>query len=395
MILLQCAIPCRSPSAARWARALLPAVLVLSGCGATKRYPNPDELGEAPGTGGSISSSMGGGTSAGGTSAGSTSSEGMGGGVGLAPTGPTIEYPNPPREEAPIGWASVNADGQDGTFGGRAGEVVLVATAQALREAVSGAMPRIVRVTNSFDAGQVAVGSNKTVEGAEGVTLRVALQVNGQSNVIVRDLTLRGNGCAGLTDCSAGSDVVEIRGSDHVWFHHVDVADGDDGNLDIVRGSDYVTVSFSRFSYSNANRQHRFSNLIGNGDDVPEDVGHLRVTWHDNWWAENVDQRMPRTRRGRIHVFNNLFTSVGNSYCTNAGFEASLLVENNIYSGVNDPLDPTANGDMLARGNVFIDTEGTDEANGVGFVPDYEYTLDSTDGLEEQIRGAAGPRPAP
>ena len=40
---------------------------------------------------------------------------------------------------------------------------------------------------------------------------------------------------------------------------------------------------------------------------------------------------MPRTRRGKIHVYNNLFTAKGNSYCTNAGFEATLLVENNVY----------------------------------------------------------------
>ena len=382
------------PSARRSVAGVLPVWLLLAGCGATERYPRPDPAEGAPAAGGGGTNAPGGGGTSAGTSAGGTS-EGTGGAIGLEPTGPTIEYANPPREEGPLGWASVNADGQDGTFGGRGGTVVLAATAQQLRDALTGADARIVRVTNSFDAGQVFFGSNKTVEGAEGVTLRISMRIEGQSNIIVRDLALRGNGCVGLTDCSAGADVVEIRGSDHVWFHHVDVADGDDGNLDIVRGSDYVTVSASKFSYSNANRAHRFSNLIGNGDDVPEDVGHLRVTWHDNWWADNVDQRMPRTRRGRIHVFNNLFTSVGNSYCTNAGFEASLLVENNVYIGVSDPLDPSDNGDMLARGNVFIDTEGTSAASGVGFTPEYAYTLASTEGLQELIQSEAGPRPAP
>jgi len=45
---------------------------------------------------------------------------------------------------------------------------------------------------------------------------------------------------------------------------------------------------------------HRFSNLIGSGDNVLTDVGHLNVTWHHDWWAENVNQRMPRTRFGQI-----------------------------------------------------------------------------------------------
>jgi pectate lyase len=300
-----------------------------------------------------------------------------------------------PRAESPIGWASVNAEGQNGTFGGRGGPLVIVTNADQLRAAVDGTDPRIVRVRGSFDAGRVDMGSNKTVEGEPGSVLGINLRFLDDQNVIVRDLTLRGNRCQGLADCSQGDDVVELRNTHHVWFHHVDVADGDDGNLDIVRASDYVTVSWSRFSYASNNREHRFSNLIGNGDDVPEDVGRLRVTWHNNWWAENVDQRMPRTRRGRIHVFNNLYTASGNSYCTNAGFEASLLVENNVYVGVNNPLSPDANGDMLARGNLFLNTSGNQNATGQGFQPGYDYSLQPTAGLEALIRAEAGPRPLP
>ena len=124
---------------------------------------------------------------------------------------------------------------------------------------------------------------------------------------------------------------------------------------------------------------HRFSNLIGSGDNVTTDAGHLRVTFHHNWWADNVDQRMPRTRFGNIHVFNNLFTSTGNSYCTNAGIQAHVLVENNVYIGVNQPLSPDANGDMLARGNVFTSTSRrtrppTEPASRLP----YTYTLDAT-----------------
>jgi hypothetical protein len=136
---------------------------------------------------------------------------------------------------------------------------------------------------------------------------------------------------------------------------------------------------------------HRFSNLIGSADNVPEDVGHLNVTFHHDWWADNVNQRMPRTRNGKIHVVNNLYTSVGDSYCTNAGFQASLLVENNVYSGVKKPLSPDANGDMLARNNLFTQTTGTTTATGMGFTPPYAYTPEDTTALEAAIRAGAGP----
>lgn len=80
------------------------------------------------------------------------------------------------------------------------------------------------------------------------------------------------------------------------------------------------------------------------------------------------------------------------SYCTNAGIQAHVLVENNVYSGVNTPLSPDANGDMLARGNLFQNTRGTTTATGAGFVPPYPYTLEATASLAAAIMAQAGPR---
>lgn len=69
-----------------------------------------------------------------------------------------------------------------------------------------------------------------------------------------------------------------------------------------------------------------------------------------------------------------------------------LLVENNIYRGVNNPLSPDGNGDMHAAGNVFDDTSGNESDNGgVGFDPPYAYELDSTDGLDDRLEEEVGP----
>jgi pectate lyase len=226
------------------------------------------------------------------------------------------------------------------------------------------------------------------------------VSLSNSSNVIVRNLTIQGNNCTDSPqDCSGGADAVTIgNNSHHVWFDHDDVFDGSDGNLDITSGADFVTISWTKFHYSTARTDplagasgHRFSNLIGSADTVTTDIGHLNVTWHHNWWADNVDQRMPRTRFGQIHVFNNLYTPVGNSYCTNAGIQTHVLVENNVYMGVNNPLSPDANGDMLARGNLFQGTRGTTTATGTGFTPPYAYSLEPTAALAAAVMSGVGP----
>jgi pectate lyase len=264
-------------------------------------------------------------------------------------------------------------------------------------------------VRGVLEAGTINIGSNKTVAGLCGAEIHGHVNISAASNVILRNIKIVGNNCTEAAamlahQCSAGLDAVTIvNGAHNLWFDHLDVSDGSDGNLDITNGSDFVTVSWTKFSYSTARADlpgnndqapesgHRFSNLIGASDTTLTDAGKLNVTWHHDWWAENIDQRMPRTRFGKIHLFNNLFTAAGDSYCTNAGLMASVLVENTIYSGVNDPLAPDANGDMLARGNLFPNSTGTVTATGMGFDPPYPYILDDTTDLEATIRAQAGP----
>jgi pectate lyase len=306
----------------------------------------------------------------------------------------------PPPASPLVGWASVDAMAQNGTTGGDNAAPMWARTEASFMTSVAGTASRVIYVTGKL-SGSFGIGSNKTIVGICGAEIHGHLELSRSVNVIVRNLTVVGNNCVDSpSDCSGGADAITVsNGSHHIWFDHDDVYDGSDGNLDVTSGSDFVTISWTKFHYSTprtdplAGRSgHRFSNLIGSADDVPGDVGHLNVTFHHDWWADNVDQRMPRDRNGKIHVLNNLFTSEGNSYCTNAGFQASLLVENNVYIGVSNPLKPDANGDMLARGNLFDGTSGTQSASGTGFVPDYPYTAESTATLEATLRREVGPR---
>jgi pectate lyase len=297
-----------------------------------------------------------------------------------------------------IGWASVEEMGQSGTTGGIGGATVEVANDDDLGDELDRPEPLVVRLVGTI-SGSFDVGSNKTLEGAPGAILRGHLEINGSANVIVRNLTIVGYNCADREECKKGKDAVTIEGgAHHVWFDHCDISDGSDGNVDIVGGADYVTMSWTKFHYSSRRPgDHQFSSLIGSSDQSGDtDAGHLNVTFHHCWWADNVDQRMPRARFGKIHIFNSLYTAAGNSYCLGPGVEAQFLVENTIFSGIRRPVDLkyTDQGTVVVlRGNVVENVVGQlEEKPGAIFTPPYPYALDPVDGLRSAITRGAGPQ---
>ena len=301
----------------------------------------------------------------------------------------------PPAPSKLVGWASEGG----GTTGGGDQAPRVVTTASDLENALEGDEAKVIHLKGNVE-GSFAVGSNTTLVGVCGAEIHGHIGISGANNVIIRNLKLVGNNCKDSPDdCSDGADAMTLgKAAHHVWIDHLDISDGSDGNLDITQGSDFVTVSWTKFSYSSKRSDpeagasgHRFSNLIGSSDTEPADVGHLNVTYHHCWWAQNVDQRMPRSRRGQIHVFNNLYTASGNSYCTNAGKDAKLLVQNNVYAGVNDPLEVTANGNMKAEGNDFTGSSGNQQAEGSGFVPPYDFELEATSTLRSVLEAEVGP----
>ncbi len=377
-----------------------------AGTGGTSGAGGSSGAGGATATGGKSGAGgagAGGRTGTGGASGtGGTSGAGGASGTGGGPATCTV----PPAAGPLLGWASQRGAGNGGTAiatttGGGDATPVTVTTLAALNSATGGTTPAVVYVKGVLAAGSVKVGSNKTIAGICGAELHGHVDMSGSVNVIFRNLKVVGFNCSDSpTECRSGADAITVvTGAHHIWFDHDDISDGSDGNLDITNGSDFVTVSWTKFSYSTRRTDpvtgttgHRFSNLIGAADALPEDAGHLNITWHHDWWADNIAERMPRSRDGKIHVVNSLFTAAGNDYCTNSGALSSLLVENNVYIGVNNPLAEDANGNMLSRNNVFTTTTGSRTSAGTGFVPPYALTPDATTNLEATIRAQAGPR---
>jgi pectate lyase len=289
------------------------------------------------------------------------------------------------------------------TTGGAAGPTVTVTTLSALQSAVTGASAKVVQVKGTIDTGTggLDVGSNKTIVGLCSAEIHGHIQMTGSSNVIVRNLKIVGYNCAApdTTSCSSGLDAITVEsGNQHLWFDHDDISDGTDGNLDMTHAADYITISWTKFHYSSRRANgHQFCNLIGHDDaNGAEDTGHLRVTLHHDWWADNVDQRMPRVRFGQVHVFNSLYTAAGDSVCLEVGVSANIRDENNVFLGVNNPIDLTHTNSasiIQSSGNLYMGTTGAQaDMGGKAFTPPYMYTLDPTAGVQAEVTAGAGPQ---
>jgi len=271
-------------------------------------------------TGDASSTTGAGGEGTGGTGAGGTGATSTTGGQSAGDIG--IDDPVP-------GFASVDG----GTTGGGTdlGSAIRVSSMGELSGAASGNNAAIILVEPGEYNGTLAPGSNKTIIGTgPGVTLTGNVSISGVNNVIIRNLAVRGLRCNSYDECRAGSDGVYIgNGAHHVWLDHLDVADGQDGNLDVTQGGDYITISWTHFHYTYA-KEHRYSNLIAGSDNEPNSVGKLRITYMNSHWGERVDQRQPRGRFGNIHMLNN-YHNTGGSAIHGVGVDMAMIAENSVY----------------------------------------------------------------
>src|SRR6185503_8564503 len=115
-----------------------------------------------------------------------------------------------------------------------------------------------------------------------------------------------------------------------------------DGHVDVTLLATKVTISNNYF------QRHDKGNLLG-GNDIAGLVpgygpGQIDVTFHGNYY-QNMIQRMPRVRFGRVHVYNNVFDMdrnanaeyrLGDTWAT--GTAAKLVTENNLFEIRNNNL---------------------------------------------------------
>jgi pectate lyase len=283
-------------------------------------------------------------------------------------------------DDVPVGWASVAG----GTTGGQGGATITVSDAAALEAAAQSTPPLIIRVVGTVQlASPLRVKSNKTIVGvgSDATIVGGGIFLTKVSNIIIRNLTIR-----------EAPDAINLEGAaHHVWVDHCDLSQCTDGLLDIKRGSDFVTVSWNRF------HDHHKTCLLGHSDkdDIRRmDTGHLRVTYHHNFF-DGTQTRHPRVRFAEpVHVYNNYFKN--NEYGVAALMDSGVLVEGNVFENVEHPThtqygDSPDPGRLVERDNLYIKS-GSPEVRGTVAEPRdaYRFTLDRAADVARMVAQGAG-----
>ena len=290
----------------------------------------------------------------------------------------------------PIGWATRSgrtSTAFEVTGGGNATPIV-VKTFSDLQKYAKDSSPRVIYIDGTLGDGWSGTtgsrlnitASNKTIIGLKpGTLLKAPIHITSKaSNIIVRNIVIQGPG----SNADQAWDNLTIEGeSKNIWIDHCEFWDGQDGNADVVKGSDNVTFTWCIFGYKKKST-HNLSNLIGSSDNEPVSEGKLNVTYMFNWWKA-ANQRKPRCRYGNVHVVNNLLT--GDASITNgtdvlgisAGHMCKVRTERNVFINESNPIyTGNANGTGVNEviDNIFTNCSGNTKGTGTSFTPPYEYT---------------------
>jgi pectate lyase len=293
------------------------------------------------------------------------------------------------------GFASVDALGQNGTYGGRDGQIVTVKTLADLEKYATASEPYVIVVAATITMDpvgkEIKVQSNKTIVGS-GTSGQIVgggfFLGSGVHNVIIRNLTIRDAYQGVWNDKEHDFDAIQMDGAHHVWIDHNDLRHMADGLIDVRKDSTYVTVSWNKLSQDNK----AFG--IGWTENVVTDI-----TIHHNWVRE-TEQRNPSTdNAAHAHLYNNFLedvagTDISSSYGNYSRGATRMVLENSWFQGFKNPVIKDATASIVQKGNTFVGTSGRNESGGTAFDPKtyYAYTLDKTADVPALLKSGAGPR---
>ncbi|XP_021750323.1 probable pectate lyase 18 [Chenopodium quinoa] len=161
---------------------------------------------------------------------------------------------------------------------------------------------------------ELIVSSYKTIDG-RGANVHITgggcITLQYVSNIIIHNIHVHncvpaGNAFIRSSPTHVGyrsksdGDGMTIFGSSNIWIDHCSLSSCTDGLIDATVGTTALTISNSHFTH------HNDVMLLGNSDGHVLDEG-MQVTLAFNVFGEGVVQRMPRCRRGYVHVVNNDF----------------------------------------------------------------------------------------
>ena len=246
---------------------------------------------------------------------------------------------------------------------------------------------RMVKEEAEYNTRQIIIN----MTGDQNETYRKAgiFVAKGCQNIIFRNLILVGPGSIDV----GGSDLLSFAGGTrNCWVDHCEFIDGMDGNFDIGQKSDFNTVSWCTFSYTDRSYMHQNTNLIGSSD--REATGYLNTTFAFNWWGTGCKQRMPMARVGKIHMLNNYFSSTTANNCINPRKNSEVLIEGNYfekgvkrYYSQKDAISVTwADSNFAEERNKM----GEPASMGEAVTVPYEYTVAPSRDVPPVVRQQAG-----
>ncbi|CAL1386980.1 unnamed protein product [Linum trigynum] len=256
---------------------------------------------------------------------------------------------------------------------------------------------------------ELMFNSYKTVDG-RGASVHITgngcLTLQYVSHVIVHNIRIFNCKPSGNTNVAASpthvgyrgrsdGDGISLFGAQNVWIDHCTLSSCTDGLIDAIMGSTGITISNNYFSH------HNEVMLMGHDDKYALDDA-MQVTIAFNRFGEALVQRMPRCRRGYIHVVNNDFTywqmyaiggsasptinSQGNRYIAPADADAKEVTKRVDTSEDWTNWNWRTDGDIMVNGAFFV-------PSGAGMSVQYEKasSLDpKSAGLVDQLTLNAG-----
>ncbi|GAA4338245.1 hypothetical protein GCM10023086_72520 [Streptomyces venetus] len=295
--------------------------------------------------------------------------------------------------DRPHGFASLAG----GTTGGAGGKIVTVTDQAALARYAAAEEPYVIRVKGSVEMDpfgtEIPVASDKTIVGvsdsAEIVHGGFTLDP-GTHNVVIRNLTIRDTAIEGNWDCKdTDFDGIRLDTAHHVWIDHIRFSRICDGQLDIRKDSEYVTVSNNQFTSNNKT----FG--IGWTPNV-----RTQITVDHNWFRGTKQRNPSADNCAYAHLYNNYLSSQlsdGDPVWTYGNWSrgrTKMVIENSYYDGVQHPYQADASAELVQRGSVLRNTTGRHDAWGAAFDPRefYDYRLDPAAAVPALVKRFSGPQ---
>jgi pectate lyase len=289
------------------------------------------------------------------------------------------------------GWAAMNG----GTTGGACGPTVTVTTLAQLQTEANKTTPETILVNGLLTgSGEITVRANKSIIGVGAnsglVGIGLSIEHMHPANVIVRNMNI-----SKVTASSGDGDAIHVQDADHIWIDHNSLSsdldnghDFYDGLVDITHAGDFITVSW------NHDFNHFKDSLLGHSDgNASEDTGHLKITYHHNWY-DNTKERHPRVRFGDpVHVYDNyvLNADYGIASTENGG----VLAEDNVFENTGQAcwsasgFADSGPGRLVSRNNQLVNS-GPCETNGTVAAIPYSYHLDDVTQVRSIVIAGAG-----